>query len=58
MATLKECLLNEAVYTIFQITGKRLTLKDEQEEAVKSLLSGRDVLAILPTGLGKSLIFQ
>ncbi|CAB3990470.1 ATP-dependent DNA helicase, partial [Paramuricea clavata] len=58
MATLNECLLNEALYKIFQITGKRLTLKDEQKEAVKSLLSGRDVLAILPTGFGKSLIFQ
>ena len=50
--------LNEALYKIFQITGKSLTLKDEQKEAVKSLLSGRDVLAILPTGFGKSLIFQ
>jgi ATP-dependent DNA helicase RecQ len=58
MATLNECLLNEALYKIFQITGKSLTLKDEQKEAVKSLLSGRDVRAILPTGFGKSLIFQ
>jgi ATP-dependent DNA helicase RecQ len=32
---------------------------DEQKDlAVKSLLSGRDVVAILPTGFGKSLIFQ
>ncbi|CAB4034865.1 ATP-dependent helicase SGS1, partial [Paramuricea clavata] len=37
---------------------KKLTLEDEQKEAVKSFLSGRDVLAILPTGFGKSLIFQ
>jgi ATP-dependent DNA helicase RecQ len=29
-----------------------------QERAVRSLLAGRDVLAILPTGAGKSLIYQ
>ncbi|XP_028412038.1 mediator of RNA polymerase II transcription subunit 34-like [Dendronephthya gigantea] len=58
MATVKACLLNEALDRIFTTTGRRLTLKDEQEEAIKSLLSGRDVLAILPTGFGKSLIFQ
>ena len=56
MATLNECLLNEVLYKICQITGKRLTLKDEQTEAVKSFFSGRDVLAILMTGFRKSLI--
>ena len=39
-------------------TDKRLTLKEEQKYAVENPLSGRDVLAILPTGFGKSLIFQ
>ena len=60
MATIEpECLLlNEALDHIFQITGERLSLKDEQKEAVSSLLSGKDVLAVLPTGFGKSLIFQ
>jgi len=33
-------------------------LKKEQESAVKSLLLNRDVLAVLPTGYGKSLVFQ
>ena len=33
-------------------------LKPEQQEAVECLLAGRDVLAILPTGFGKSLIYQ
>ena len=28
-----------------------------QEQAVRGLLSGKDVLAVLPTGFGKSLIF-
>ena len=53
-----KCLLKEALDHIFQITGEKLNLKNEQKEAVNSLLSGRDVLAVLPTGFGKSLIFQ
>ena len=33
-------------------------LKKEQEEALKSLSSGEDVVGILPTGFRKSFIFQ
>jgi superfamily II DNA helicase RecQ len=33
-------------------------LKDEQNTAINGLLDGKDVLAVLPTGFGKSLIFQ
>ncbi|KAL9961922.1 hypothetical protein ACROYT_G030961 [Oculina patagonica] len=33
-------------------------LKAEQKAAVESLLVGKDVFAVLPTGFGKSLIFQ
>ena len=33
-------------------------LKSEQKEAVESLLKRRDVFGVLPTGFGKSLIFQ
>ena len=33
-------------------------LKEEQKEAVESLLRGKDVFGVLPTGFGKSLIFQ
>jgi ATP-dependent DNA helicase RecQ len=29
-----------------------------QEEAIRALLAGRDVLAVLPTGAGKSLVYQ
>ena len=36
---------------------QKIILKKEQEMAVKELLAGRDVMAILPTGFGKSLIF-
>ena len=35
-----------------------IVLKPEQDSAVRALLSGRDVLAVLPTGYGKSLIYQ
>ena len=35
-----------------------LVLKCEQKEAVSRLLEGKDVLAVLPTGFGKSLIYQ
>ena len=33
---------------------KEIILKEEQEKAVVELLSGKGVLAILPTGFGKS----
>ena len=33
-------------------------LKREQKEAVSRLLEGKDVLAVLPTGSGKGLIYQ
>ncbi|XP_028400220.1 uncharacterized protein LOC114523482 [Dendronephthya gigantea] len=36
---------------------RELVLKREQEIAVKDLLLGKHVLAVLPTGYGKSLIF-
>ena len=33
-------------------------LKPEQERAIAAVLAGRDVLSVLPTGFGKSLIYQ
>ncbi|XP_046343725.2 ATP-dependent DNA helicase RecQ-like [Haliotis rufescens] len=33
-------------------------LKDKQEETLKTVFAGRDCIAVLPTGYGKSLIFQ
>ena len=35
-----------------------LVLKREQKEALSRLLEGKNVLAVLPTGFGESLIFQ
>ena len=43
---------------IFVMFLKIDTLKAEQYEALEAIISGRDVIAILPTGFGKSLIFQ
>ena len=34
------------------------TLTAEHSEALEALISGRDIIAILATGFGKSLIFQ
>lgn len=36
---------------------RKIVLNEEQETAVSSLLLGNDVLAILPTGFGKSMIY-
>lgn len=33
-------------------------LKDEQRAALKEFVGGKDVIALLPTGFGKSLIYQ
>lgn len=33
-------------------------LKSEQKESISTLISGKDLLAVLPTGFWKSLIFQ
>ena len=38
--------------------GRKITLKDEQRTAMKQLYGKKDLAAVLPTGFGKSLIFQ
>ena len=38
--------------------GFNRLLRDEQKSSLRQLLRGRDLLAVLPTGFGKSLIFQ
>ena len=37
---------------------REIVLKPEQETAVSESLHGRDVMAVLPTGFGKSMIFD
>ena len=39
-------------------SGFRFDLKPEQKDAVNCLLEGRDVFAVMPTGVSKSFIFQ
>ena len=34
-----------------------IVLKPEQEKTINNLVNGRDVMAILPTGVGKSMIY-
>ena len=44
-----------------RVARKRFGVQDmhpEQQEAVAGLFAGKDVLAVLPTGYGKSLIYQ
>ena len=38
--------------------GMSRVLRPEKKEAIYSLVHGSDLLAVLPTGFGKSLIFQ
>ena len=51
----RDVLFRKAIDKLWDFT---LSLKVEQRDAVDSLLDGHDVLAVLPTGFGKSLIFQ
>ena len=44
-------------FLIEKLSSLDLNLKREQEQAAKELYAGRDVLAVLPTGFGKSRIF-
>ena len=37
--------------------NRNINLKEEQQKAIYELLRGKDVLAVLPTGFGKSMIF-
>jgi len=43
---------------ILSENGQQIDLKPEQGAAIKSSVHGKDVLAILPTGFGKSAIYQ
>ena len=48
-------------FQVFERLSRRLgglVLKKEQKKAITLLLQGKDVLAVLPTGFGKSLIYQ
>ena len=50
--------LEDAISDISSRLGFEIQLKSEQRKSIISLLGGEDVIAILPMGYGKSLIFQ
>ena len=51
--------INEAInFALRKTKNYHLNLKIEQKEAIKSIISGKDTIAVLPTGFGKSLIYQ
>ena len=52
----EECM--QRVLNGLQEKGFKLNLKSKQTKAIRHLYEGRDLLAVLPTGYGKSLIFQ
>ena len=49
--------MNEVLCDLSARLGHEIKLKDEQNQAIEHVLNGRDVLVVLPTGFGKSLIF-
>jgi ATP-dependent DNA helicase RecQ len=50
---------NRAVAPIRRVARDALgSTGSGQDEAIRPLLDGRDVLAVMPTGYGKSAIFQ
>ena len=51
-------ILSKALADLNVVITHEFTLKPEQEVAVRALLDGKDVLAVLPTGYGISLIYQ
>ena len=53
------CLLDNAIkYSLEKIGKSDLSLKSQQRDTLREIVNGRDVLAILLTGFGKSLIFH
>lgn len=51
-------LFESALSAILEELNLGFSLKDEQKEALKSFVLKKDVFAVLPTGYGKSLIYQ
>jgi len=52
----EECL--EFVVNELKEKGFTIKVKPEQKKAIRQLYEGKDLMAVLPTGYGKSLIFQ
>ena len=50
--------IDSAISAVLAETQTISSLKDEQRTILKDFLAGKDVFALLPTGFGKSLIYQ
>ena len=48
----------EQIAALLRFKDEPLSLKPEQAECVRAVAEGRDLLALLPTGFGKSFCFQ
>ncbi len=46
------------LFALLREYSRHLPLKPEQEECLVHILNGGDVVTLLPTGFGKSLIYQ
>ena len=58
MASVKECVAKALeTLNILRNNQQKIILKEQQEVVVEELLLGKDVLAVLPTCFGKSMIF-
>ena len=51
-------LLHKAISFLSSKASREIHLKKDEDIAIKSFLKEKDVLAVLPTGFGKSLVFQ
>ena len=49
---------SEVAYTVSCLGQQDIVIKEKQSEAIKSIYEGKDVFAWLPTGYGKSLLYQ
>ena len=58
MAAVDVDVVESALRDVSLSSGRETVSKPEQESAVRALLADRDVLAVLRTGYGKSLIYQ
>ena len=56
-ASIEDGISKAITYLSIRKENREVVLKKEQETAVKELLAGKDVMAVLPTGFGNSLIF-
>ena len=58
MATAATDCVDAAIEAVLNRLTARITLKSEQRVALKAFVEKRDVFCVLPTGYGKSLIYQ